>query len=122
MSGLDFVDIGIPYYNMLGYTTSASRSVFHYETPTNELQSMFGRVNLNMQGKYLLTATVRRDGSTKFGENNKYAVFPSFSAAWNVSNESFMQNVNAVQNLKELVGAKQVTRSFHQELHKPGLP
>lgn len=104
MSGLDFVDIGIPYYNMLGYTTSASRSVFHYETPTNELQSMFGRVNLNMQGKYLLTATVRRDGSTKFGENNKYAVFPSFSAAWNVSNESFMQNVSAVQNLKVRIG------------------
>jgi TonB-dependent starch-binding outer membrane protein SusC len=104
MSGLDFTDIGIPYYNMLGYTTSASRSIFHYETPTNELQSMFGRVNLNMKGKYLLTATVRRDGSTKFGENNKYAVFPSFSAAWNVSSESFMQNVNAVQNLKVRIG------------------
>jgi TonB-dependent starch-binding outer membrane protein SusC len=104
LSGRDFADIGIPYYNMFGYTTSASRNIGHYESPTNELQSMFARANVNIKGKYLLTATVRRDGSTKFGENNKYAVFPSFSAAWNVSQESFMQNVNAVRNLKVRFG------------------
>ena len=100
LTGQDFTDIGIPYYNMFGYTTNSSRNIWHYESPTNELQSMFARANVNIKNKYLLTATVRRDGSTKFGENNKYAIFPSFGAAWNVSNESFMQNVSAVKNLK----------------------
>jgi iron complex outermembrane receptor protein len=65
---------------------------------------MFARANVNIKGKYLLTATVRRDGSTKFGENNKYAIFPSFSAAWNISNESFMQNMTFVQNVKLRAG------------------
>ena len=100
----DFADIGIPYYNMLPYSTSSSRNGFHYETPTNELQSMFARVNLNFKNKYLLTATVRRDGSTKFGENNKYATFPSFSAAWNIGEESFMESMGAIKNLKLRVG------------------
>lgn len=100
LTGQDFADIGIPYYNMFGYTTNSSRNLWHYESPTNELQSVFARANVNLKGKYLLTATIRRDGSTKFGENNKYAFFPSFSAAWNVSQENFMQSVNAVKNLK----------------------
>ncbi len=100
LTGQDFTDIGIPYYNMFGYTTNSSRNLWHYESPTNELQSMFGRANINIKNKYLFTATVRRDGSTKFGANNKYAVFPSFSAAWNLSNENFMQSVSAVKNLK----------------------
>ncbi len=104
MTAQDFADIGIPYYNMFGYSTISSRNIWHYESPTNELQSMFARANVNFKGKYLLTATVRRDGSTKFGENNKYAVFPSFSAAWNVSNEKFMQNVGVVKNLKVRFG------------------
>lgn len=104
LTGQDFADIGIPYYNMFGYTTNSSRNIWHYESPTNELQSMFARFNFNYQGKYLLTATVRRDGSTKFGENNQYATFPSFSAAWNVSNEAFMQSVSFIQNLKVRAG------------------
>ena len=104
MSGLDFIDIGIPYYNMLQYSSTSSRNMFHYESPTNELQSMFARVNLNWKNKYLFTGTVRRDGSTKFGENNKYGTFPSFSAAWNVSNEGIMQGVDFIQNLKIRAG------------------
>lgn len=104
LTAQDFADIGIPYYNMFGYSTTSSRNLWHYEAPTNELQSMFARANLNIQNKYLLTATVRRDGSTKFGENNKYAIFPSFSAAWNVSNENFMQSVDFVKNLKLRLG------------------
>lgn len=57
----------------------------------NELQSFFSRLNFDWKGKYLLTATVRADGSSKFGENNKYGVFPSFSAGWRISDEAFMQ-------------------------------
>lgn len=57
----------------------------------NELQSFFGRVNYQFQEKYLLTATVRADGSSKFGENNKYGIFPSVSAGWLISEEGFMK-------------------------------
>lgn len=56
----------------------------------SELQSFFARVNYNINDKYLLTATVRRDGSSKFGEENKYGTFPSLAAGWRISQESFM--------------------------------
>lgn len=69
----------------------------------NELQSFFGRVNYSLMNKYLFTATVRADGSSKFGENNKYGIFPSFSAAWRVSEEDFMQN-SIFSNLKLRAG------------------
>lgn len=57
----------------------------------NELQSFFGRANYGFKDKYLLTATVRVDGSSKFGANNKYGTFPSFSLGWRISEEPFMQ-------------------------------
>ncbi len=57
----------------------------------SELQSYFGRVNYNINDKYLLTATVRADGSSKFGPNNKYGTFPSFAAGWKVSEENFLK-------------------------------
>ena len=56
----------------------------------NELQSFFGRANWDYNDKYLLTATVRADGSSKFGGNNKYGVFPSIAGAWRLLNEDFM--------------------------------
>lgn len=56
----------------------------------NDLQSYFGRANYSYNDKYLLTATLRVDGSSKFGLNNKYGYFPSFGAAWRLSNESFI--------------------------------
>ncbi len=56
----------------------------------NELQSYFGRVNYNFNDKYLVTATVRVDGSSRFGVNNKYGAFPSLAAAWRLSNEAFI--------------------------------
>lgn len=58
----------------------------------NELQSFFGRVNYQYNDRYLLTATVRADGSSKFGANNKYGVFPSFSAGWRLSEEAFLKS------------------------------
>jgi len=65
----------------------------------NELQSFFGRVNYGFASKYLLTATFRADGSSKFGANNKYGYFPSFAAGWNITNEDFMVG-SAFTNLK----------------------
>ena len=67
--------------------------------PTAKLQSYFGRVNFNLSDKYYLTATVRDDGSNKFGANNKYGVFPSVGAKWVVSNEDFMKNGNTSTTL-----------------------
>jgi TonB-dependent starch-binding outer membrane protein SusC len=58
----------------------------------NELQSFFGRLNYQFNNKYLVTATVRSDGSSKFGDNNKYGVFPSFSVGWRIAQEDFMKN------------------------------
>ncbi|KQT22547.1 SusC/RagA family TonB-linked outer membrane protein [Chryseobacterium sp. Leaf405] len=66
----------------------------------NELQSWFGRVNYDYNDKYLLTATLRADGSSKFGENNRYGIFPSVAAGWNISKEDFLANVSAISNLK----------------------
>lgn len=65
----------------------------------NELQSFFGRVNYQFDGKYLVTATFRADGSSKFGENNKYGYFPSFAMGWNIHQEAFMDN-SSFSNLK----------------------
>jgi len=65
----------------------------------NELQSFFGRVNYTFKDKYLFTATLRADGSSKFGANNKYGYFPSVAAGWNIGNEDFMAS-SFVSNLK----------------------
>ncbi|PWB25157.1 SusC/RagA family TonB-linked outer membrane protein [Flavobacterium sp. HTF] len=66
----------------------------------NELQSYFGRLNYSFNEKYLLTASMRADGSTRFGDNNKYGYFPSFALGWNISKESFLQDSAAINNLK----------------------
>nr|MCU0354365.1 TonB-dependent receptor [Cytophagales bacterium] len=65
----------------------------------NELQSFFGRVNYTFKNKYLFTATLRADGSSKFGANNRYGYFPSVAAGWNIGNEDFMAN-SFFSNLK----------------------
>lgn len=64
------------------------------------IYSYFGRVNYNFNEKYLLSATVRRDGSSNFGSNNRYAVFPSVSAGWVLTEESFLQNIPELNFLK----------------------
>ena len=69
----------------------------------NELQSFFGRVTYQYNNKYLLTANFRADGSSKFGSNNKYGYFPSFSLGWKISEERFMKN-SGFTNLKFRAG------------------
>ncbi|HWB28379.1 MAG TPA: TonB-dependent receptor [Chitinophagaceae bacterium] len=64
------------------------------------LLSYIGRVNYSYRSKYLVTASVRRDGSSRFGLNNRWGVFPSASAGWYISKEKFMANVKAVSDLK----------------------
>ncbi|WP_423127016.1 TonB-dependent receptor [Gaoshiqia sp. Z1-71] len=63
--------------------------------------SQMGRLNYSYDSRYLFTATVRRDGASVFGDNNKYAIFPSFAVGWNIANEGFMKpHNNVVNNLK----------------------
>jgi TonB-dependent starch-binding outer membrane protein SusC len=62
--------------------------------------SAFGRLRLNFMDRYLFSASIRRDGASVFAENNKYGVFPSLSAAWRISEESFMQQFDWISNLK----------------------
>ena len=64
------------------------------------MMSFLARVNYTYNGKYLFTGTVRQDGSSRFGSNNKWGTFPSVAAGWNVSEESFMKSVDFVSNLK----------------------
>lgn len=64
------------------------------------LVSYFGRVDYNFQDKYLVSANLRVDGSSRFGSSNRYGTFPSFAVGWNISQENFMQNVDFIQNLK----------------------
>lgn len=68
-------------------------------TPTT-LVSMFLKADYSLMDKYLLSTTVRRDGSSRFGKDTRFGVFPSFSAAWRVSEESFMQGTTWISDLK----------------------
>ena len=90
-------------FGLSGFVNNGIEPVFQDQTSTtdmpttlnssavrNELQSFFGRVNYSFDSKYLLTATFRADGSSKFGENNRYGYFPSFAAGWNLSKEDFL--------------------------------
>ncbi|MBO9585320.1 MAG: TonB-dependent receptor [Flavobacterium sp.] len=64
------------------------------------LNSIFGRVNYSYKSKYLATFTARRDGSTKFGPDNRYGFFPSVALAWNMHNEDFLKEVSFINQLK----------------------
>ncbi|MDR6196441.1 TonB-dependent receptor [Siphonobacter sp. SORGH_AS_0500] len=70
----------------------------------NELQSFFSRVNYQWKDKYLATLTVRADGSSKFGANNKYGIFPSASLGWRLSEEPFLKRIPAITELKIRAG------------------
>lgn len=68
------------------------------------IESWFGRLNYNLFDRYLFTATLRADGSSSFGEDNRWGWFPSAAFAWRVSNESFLKNVKWINNLKLRLG------------------
>lgn len=70
----------------------------------NYLVSFFGRVNYTFMDRYLLTATLRRDGSSRFSEDNRWGLFPSAAFAWTIKNEKFLQDVDILSNLKLRLG------------------
>jgi iron complex outermembrane receptor protein len=85
------------------------------EAYVNELQSFFGRVNYGYADKYLLTATMRADGSSRFGDNNKYGYFPSVALGWNIDKENFMADNSIFSILK-------LRASWGQTGNQDGIP
>jgi TonB-linked SusC/RagA family outer membrane protein len=70
----------------------------------NTLIALFGRINYALGDKYFAQAIIRREGSSRFGANNKWATFPAISGGWNLTQEEFMKNITFVNNLKVRVG------------------
>ena len=93
-----------------GYTYDANERHYirddHRRIPyENYLISFFGRLNYNFMDRYLLTATLRRDGSSRFSENNRWGLFPSAALAWTINNEPFMKATeNVLSKLKLRLG------------------
>lgn len=98
-----FVVEGIKYTDNLQYGNFSS-AVVSSSAYERELQSFFGRVNYSMKERYLLTFTMRRDGSSKFGANHKYGNFPSAAFAWRLLEEEFMKKTTLFSNLKVRLG------------------
>src|SRR5690606_12949681 len=73
-----------------------------------KLQSLIGRANYTFKDRYLLTATVRRDGTSRFSTSNKYALFPSLAVGWRIAEESFMDNLPVFSDLKLKIGYGQM--------------
>lgn len=84
------------WYNIAAAKTIESLTSY---TESNKLISFYGRVNYSYANRYLLTATVRRDGSSRFGADNKWGTFPSFAASWRINEEPFFK-CDAISNLK----------------------
>lgn len=89
--------------NNLDIATQPTMAMTNYSQ--NKLMSFFGRANVHLNNKkYLLTATFRADGSSKFRPDNRWGYFPSFSGAWKIADEGFMDNVDFVNSLKLRAG------------------
>jgi iron complex outermembrane receptor protein len=91
-------------YNNLKAGENLRPSDVWSEKNMNKLVSFFGRINYNYKMKYIVTFSLRRDGSSKFGDNDKWATFPSVSAAWRINEESFMQGLTFLDDLKLRAG------------------
>lgn len=92
------------YNNLRSGQDYRAGDVYSYKG-NSKLISYFARANYNMLGRYMLTATIRRDGSSRFGANNKWGMFPSASVAWRISDEAFMESFTRwINNLKLRAG------------------
>lgn len=93
--GKDFPSPGFDYINAAGYIRSASTN-----GGANSLSSAFMRVNMSFKDRYLLSASIRADGSSKFARGHQWGTFPAVSAAWRISGEEFMANSRTISDLK----------------------
>jgi iron complex outermembrane receptor protein len=95
-------DRSITYYNETGEQYEKSTGVWSRQE--SYLVSFYGRVNYSYASRYLLTVTLRADGSSKFAKGNRWGYFPSAAFAWNILNEPFMEGQDVVSSLKLRLG------------------
>ncbi|KAA6430491.1 TonB-dependent receptor [Dyadobacter flavalbus] len=96
-SGLNPFSTDVNYINMNNVSSKIIGSEFYKGV---NFYSLFGRANYTFNDKYIVTGVVRRDGSSRFGANNRYGVFPAFSAAWRLSSENFMKGIPFITEMK----------------------
>jgi iron complex outermembrane receptor protein len=89
-----------PTYRADGVQFPNSDPVFPFDEPSNAIVSFYGRLNYTLNDKYLLTASLRQDGSSRFSEENRWGLFPSLALAWKISEENFLKNSKSLSNLK----------------------
>lgn len=104
LSVYDFYNDLLGYKNMGIGNKMDMTDIWSSAESTLRMISLYARANYSFNSKYLVQATVRRDGSSAFGKNNRWATFPSASIAWRASEESFMKNMNIFDDLKFRVG------------------
>jgi len=93
-----------PSFDVDGNLQAGSEPNFDFDIPQNTLISYFGRLIYTFDEKYILTGSIRTDGSSRFSENNRWGVFPSVSGAWKISEEPFLENSETISNLKLRLG------------------
>jgi len=104
LTAYNFYNDDLKYYNMGMANSMDISGIWSKQLSTLRMISFYGRVNYSFNSKYLFQATVRRDGSSAFGRNNRWATFPSVSLAWRVTEENFMKDQNLFDDLKLRVG------------------
>jgi TonB-linked SusC/RagA family outer membrane protein len=87
----------------------------------SRLLSQFGKLNYGFEGKYLASFTIRRDGSSRFGRNNRYGIFPAATVGWRISDEQFMENLQSISDLKFRAGYGEVGNQEIGDLARFGL-
>lgn len=100
----NFYNDDLTYHNLGMANNIDINDVISNNLSTLRMISFYGRINYSYKSRYLLQVTVRRDGSSAFGENNRWATFPSVSAAWRITEEQFMKNQHVFDDLKLRVG------------------
>ena len=100
----NFYNDDLTYHNLGVANNISINDVISNNLSTLRMISFYGRVNYSYKSKYLLQATVRRDGSSAFGVNNRWGTFPSVSAAWRITEEEFMKSQSVFDDLKLRVG------------------
>lgn len=93
-----------PTYTSAGDIKPTSIPQFPYEIQSHSLISYYGRLNYTFNDKYLFTASLRNDGSSRFAEKNRWGLFPSMALAWKIKEESFLKEIKAISMLKLRLG------------------
>jgi iron complex outermembrane receptor protein len=109
VGGYSYQDFKTTNYNYADYSANGTKRPnsdpnYPFDIPRHTLISYYGRFNYSLADKYLLTATVRRDGSSRFAPANRWGTFPSGAIAWKIKDENFLKNSRVISDLKIRVG------------------